>query len=56
MKPKTVWIISAILFAAIVHDEVVSGIIAIVLIAPPCLKFVGKMLDADRHPGKYSEK
>lgn len=56
MKPKTVAIIGAILFCAIVKDEVVSSIVFSILVLPPCFKFAGKMLDGHAHPGKYSEK
>ena len=56
MKAKTRWYIGAILFAAIVHDEVVSLIIFNGLALPPALKFVATILDGHAHPGKYSEK
>lgn len=56
MKAKTWWYIGAILFAAIIHDEVVSSIIFAVLALPPALKFAATILDGHAHPGKYSEK
>lgn len=55
MRPKTVWIIGAILLALIINNEVVSWVILTALVLPPALKFAGTILDGHAHPGKYSE-
>ena len=56
MKVKTALVLSGVLFAAVVKDEVVSWIILCAIFSPYALKFVGTMLDGHAHPGKYSEK
>lgn len=54
MKASTWWIIGAILFSLIVHNEVVSWLILLVLVVPPLLKLLGWAYDAET--GAYRDK
>lgn len=52
MKPKTAWIISAILFCAVVRSEVVTMLVLGCGLVPVVLKLLGARYDAD-HPGGH---
>lgn len=55
MRPKTAWLIGAILFALIINNEIVSWLILLAAVAPliPRLLEIGYRI---HNPGKYSDK
>ena len=53
MKPKTWWIIGAILFCAIVRSEILTMIVLVALLVPVVLKLLEAVYDADHPDGPH---
>lgn len=53
MKPKTWWIIGAILFCLIVREPIVTLLVLLVLLVHPVLRLIEAAYDADHPDGPH---